>query len=59
MNRPLQLPDVPSGGYMRGSVEARRHAVTLKGRQLQVFVRVSQIHLVSHDLMGHEPQRRL
>lgn len=46
MNRPLQLPDVPITGYRRGTVEARRHAVSLKGKQLQVFVRVSQIHLV-------------
>ncbi|KAJ3520436.1 hypothetical protein NMY22_g12762 [Coprinellus aureogranulatus] len=46
MNRPLQLPDVPITGYRKGTVEGRRHTVNLKGRQLQVFVRVSQIHLI-------------
>lgn len=44
MNRPLQLPDVPNAGYL-GGLEHRKHIVTLKGRNVQVVLRVSKVHL--------------
>jgi hypothetical protein len=45
MNRPLQLPDIPVGGYP-GGIERRRHTVNLRGRTLQVIVSVHEIRVV-------------
>ena len=47
MNRPIRLPDVPSGGYP-GGLEDRKHVVKLWGRTVQVVVDVTEIHLVCH-----------
>jgi Protein of unknown function (DUF4246) len=45
MHRPIQLPDVPSGGYP-GGLECRKYRVSLRGRKLQVVVRVCETRLV-------------
>ncbi|KAF9486340.1 hypothetical protein BDN70DRAFT_773656, partial [Pholiota conissans] len=44
LNRPIDLPDVPSSGY-RGGLENRRHIVSLYNRVIQIFVNVSEIKL--------------
>ncbi|KAF7969002.1 hypothetical protein HWV62_28668 [Athelia sp. TMB] len=45
MKRPIELPDVPSGGY-KGGLESRRHTVELLGRNLQFVVHSYEICLV-------------
>jgi hypothetical protein len=45
MNRPIQLPDLPSTGYP-GGIENRKFNVTLRGRMLQVIVEVTETRLV-------------
>ncbi|KAH7927256.1 hypothetical protein BV22DRAFT_1085358 [Leucogyrophana mollusca] len=53
MNKPIQLPDVPRAGYA-GGLENRRHTVQLKGRTLQVIVRVTDTRLEpnGNDYLG-------
>ncbi|PPQ74419.1 hypothetical protein CVT24_001048 [Panaeolus cyanescens] len=48
INRPLNLPDVPFGGYP-GGLEARRHKVSLRGHTIQVVVRTLTIALDSKN----------
>lgn len=45
LNRPINLPDVPSAGY-RGGLEYRRHVVSLRNRVVQIIVNVSETKLV-------------
>ncbi|KAJ2936062.1 hypothetical protein H1R20_g1033, partial [Candolleomyces eurysporus] len=45
MNRPIQLPEVHEDGYP-GGMEKRRHVVSLKGKQVQVLTRATEIHLI-------------
>lgn len=45
LQRPLELPDIPKVGY-RGGLETRRHVVSLRGRDIEVIVKVTEIHLV-------------
>jgi hypothetical protein len=45
LHRPLQLPEVPIGGYP-GGLEKRRHRVSLCGRQLQLIINISETQLV-------------
>ncbi|KAF7971517.1 hypothetical protein HWV62_20910 [Athelia sp. TMB] len=45
MKRPIELPDVPSGGY-KGGLESRRHTVELLGRNLQFVVHSYEICLM-------------
>lgn len=52
LNRPISLPDVPSGGYP-GGLEHRKHQVTLRGKRLQVIMQVTDIRLVSLYLLNH------
>ncbi|GLB43595.1 putative protein of unknown function (DUF4246) [Lyophyllum shimeji] len=44
MNRPIELPDVPDGGYP-GGLQRRKHVVSLKGRRVQVIVSVEEMKL--------------
>ncbi|TFK41976.1 hypothetical protein BDQ12DRAFT_677465 [Crucibulum laeve] len=44
LNRPIQLPDIAPHGY-QGGLERRKHITTLRGRNLQVIVDVSEIRL--------------
>ncbi|KAH7916390.1 hypothetical protein BJ138DRAFT_1139626 [Hygrophoropsis aurantiaca] len=44
MNKPIQLPDVPSAGYTEG-LEHRKHLVELRGRALQFIIRVSDTRI--------------
>lgn len=46
MSRPLLLPDVPVTGYP-GGLEFRKHVVSLRGRNVQVIVKASDVRLVS------------
>lgn len=52
MNRPIQLPDIPSSGYP-GGIEDRKFTVSLRGRRLQVIVDATDTRLVcstkNHD----------
>ncbi|KAG9123924.1 hypothetical protein FRC07_013481 [Ceratobasidium sp. 392] len=44
-NRPIQLPDVSSEGYVLGSLEKRDIWYSLAGRTIQVIVKLANIHL--------------
>ncbi|KAG9100176.1 hypothetical protein FS749_016039 [Ceratobasidium sp. UAMH 11750] len=44
-NRPIRLPDVPSQGYVLGSLEKRDTRYSLAGRTVQVIVKLANIHL--------------
>ncbi|RDB19509.1 hypothetical protein Hypma_013474 [Hypsizygus marmoreus] len=44
MHRPIELPDVPVGGYP-GGLERRKHVVSLRGREVQVVVDVEEVRL--------------
>ncbi|KAG5349692.1 hypothetical protein C0989_002361, partial [Termitomyces sp. Mn162] len=44
MHRPIELPDVPRGGYT-GGLERRRHNVGLRGREVKVVVGVEDVRL--------------
>ncbi|KAG5730161.1 hypothetical protein E4T56_gene10370, partial [Termitomyces sp. T112] len=44
MHRPIELPDVPRGGYT-GGLERRRHNVSLRGREVKVVVGVEDVRL--------------
>jgi hypothetical protein len=46
LNRRAELPDVPDTGYT-GALERPMERVNLKGRELQVIVKLANIHLVS------------
>ena len=48
MHRPVQLPDVPDGGYP-GGLENRKYRVSLCGRRLQLVIDVSDTRLVRHS----------
>ncbi|KAG8938265.1 hypothetical protein FRC03_007455, partial [Tulasnella sp. 419] len=43
-NRPIVLPTVPAGGY-NGTLQDRKVRYTIRGRDLQVIVKVANIHL--------------
>ncbi|KAG8729358.1 hypothetical protein FRC12_021032 [Ceratobasidium sp. 428] len=45
MNRPINLPDVPSEGYAKGSLEKRSTWYSLAGKTIQVIVKLANIHL--------------
>ncbi|KAG8723294.1 hypothetical protein FRC09_003895 [Ceratobasidium sp. 395] len=44
-NRPINLPDVPSDGYVSGSLERRNTWYSLAGKTIQVIVKLANIHL--------------
>lgn len=44
-NKVVGLPDVPEGGYP-GGLEKRERRISLRGRTLQVIVKLANIHLV-------------
>ncbi|KAG6899815.1 hypothetical protein C0993_006516, partial [Termitomyces sp. T159_Od127] len=44
MYRPIELPDVPDGGYP-GGLETRRHRVSLRGKEMKVVVGVEDVRL--------------
>ncbi|KAG9121083.1 hypothetical protein FRC07_003101 [Ceratobasidium sp. 392] len=44
-NRPIQLPDASSEGYVAGSLEKRDTWYSLAGRTIQVIVKLANIHL--------------
>ncbi|KAG8737182.1 hypothetical protein FRC12_017243, partial [Ceratobasidium sp. 428] len=44
-NRPIVLPDVPSEGYVLGSLEKRSAWYSLAGKTIQVIVKLANIHL--------------
>ncbi|KAG6896769.1 hypothetical protein C0992_006284 [Termitomyces sp. T32_za158] len=44
MSRPIELPDVPEGGYP-GGLETRRHVVSLGGKEVKVVVGVEDVRL--------------
>ncbi|KAG6841735.1 hypothetical protein C0991_007621 [Blastosporella zonata] len=44
MHRPIELPDVPLGGY-KGGMEMRRERVNLKGREVGVVLGVEEVRL--------------
>lgn len=44
-DRPVGLPDIPVEGYTGGR-EIRKHRINLKGRTIQVIVKLANIHLV-------------
>ncbi|KAG8724298.1 hypothetical protein FRC09_020359 [Ceratobasidium sp. 395] len=44
-NRPINLPDVPSEGYVSGSLEKRDTWYSLAGKTIQVIVKLANIHL--------------
>ncbi len=46
LQRPIEYPDVPVGGY-KGGLETRKEKISLRGRTIQVILRVTDIHLVS------------
>lgn len=46
LNRPLEYPDVPEDGYP-GGLEERKYRADLRGRNLKVIVKVTDIHIVS------------
>ncbi|CAA7268051.1 unnamed protein product [Cyclocybe aegerita] len=48
LNRPINLPDVPSTGYP-GGLENRRHTVTLRNRVVQVIVSIVNITLTPDE----------
>lgn len=47
-NKIIGLPDVPDGGYP-GGLEKRDLKITLRGKRLQIIVKLANIHLVSHS----------
>ncbi|KAG6857317.1 hypothetical protein H0H87_006510 [Tephrocybe sp. NHM501043] len=44
LHRPIELPDIPEGGY-KGGMERRREKVRLRGREVGVVVGVEEIRL--------------
>lgn len=44
LSRPIQYPDVPDGGYP-GGLEARKFRVSLRGRDIKVILKVTDIHV--------------
>lgn len=58
LNRPIQLPDVPDTGYI-GGLEHRNHLVSLRGRNLQIIVNITETRLVSVLLVSHEEDERI
>ncbi|KAG8723413.1 hypothetical protein FRC12_010899 [Ceratobasidium sp. 428] len=44
-NRPINLPGVPSEGYVSGSLERRDTWYSLAGKTIQVIVKLANIHL--------------
>lgn len=46
LQRPIAIPDVPEKGY-EGGLEERRTVISLRGRLVTVFVKVSDVRLVS------------
>lgn len=47
LNRPIQYPDVPRGGYS-GGLETRKFTASLRGRTVDVIIKVTNLYLVSN-----------
>jgi hypothetical protein len=56
MKRPLALPTVPEAGY-QGGLSYRPTKVSLSGRNIQVIVKIANIHLVRWKLSDNCPRR--
>ncbi|KAG8680846.1 hypothetical protein FRC08_016006 [Ceratobasidium sp. 394] len=50
-NRPIRLPDVSPRGYVLGSLEKRGTWYSLRGKTIQVIVKLANIHLVSTSIL--------
>ena len=44
--RPLVIPDIPKNGYV-GGIERRNYVVSLRGRTVNIVVKITDMHLVS------------
>ena len=56
LTRPIQYPDVPEEGYP-GGLEKRNYRVELRGRNLKVIVKVTDINLVSRSFKFQIPSQ--
>ncbi|KAH7337292.1 hypothetical protein B0J17DRAFT_769440 [Rhizoctonia solani] len=48
-NRPIVMPDVKEGGYEPGTLEKREISYGLRGRTIQVIVKLANIHLTPEN----------